>query len=91
MTILKNLLIIVGTIFILFGFLTYFRKQYNLINGFEEAYKAGRKNICKESWIDRIANWNYHKFIWNLYDYFQIKVLNLYRSCKIWGFGYSCF
>lgn len=43
MTILKILLIIVGTIFILFGFLTYFRKQYNLINGFEEAYKAGRK------------------------------------------------
>lgn len=43
MTILKILLIIVGTIFILFGFLIYFRKQYNLINGFEEAYKAGRK------------------------------------------------
>lgn len=43
MIILKILLIIVGTIFILFGFLIYFRKQYNLINGFEEAYKAGRK------------------------------------------------
>lgn len=43
MTILKILLIIVGTIFIIFGYLIYFRKKYNLINGFEEAYKAGRK------------------------------------------------
>ena len=43
MTILKILLIIVGTIFIIFGYLIYFKKQYNLINGFEEAYKAGRK------------------------------------------------
>ena len=43
MTILKILVILVGTIFILFGYLIYFRKQYNLINGFEEAYKAGRK------------------------------------------------
>lgn len=43
MTILKILLIIVGAIFILFGHLIYFRKKYNLINGFEEAYNAGRK------------------------------------------------
>ena len=43
MTILKILLLLVGTMFILFGYLIYFRKQYNLINGFEEAYKAGRK------------------------------------------------
>lgn len=43
MTILKILLIIVGTIFILFGYLIYFKEQYNLINDFEEAYKAGRK------------------------------------------------
>ena len=43
MTILKILLIIVGTIFILFGYLIYIKEKYNLINGFEEAYKAGRK------------------------------------------------
>ena len=43
MTILKILLIFVGTIFIIFGYLIYFRKKYNLINGFEEAYKVGRK------------------------------------------------
>ena len=43
MTLLKILLIIVGTIFILFGYLIYIKEKYNLINGFEEAYKAGRK------------------------------------------------
>lgn len=43
MTILKILLILVGTIFILFGYLIYIKEKYNLINGFEEAYKAGRK------------------------------------------------
>ena len=43
MTILKILLIIVGLVSIIFGYLIYFKKHYNLINGFEEAYKAGRK------------------------------------------------
>lgn len=29
--------------FTTFGYKIYFQKKYNLINGFEEAYKAGRK------------------------------------------------
>ena len=33
----------VGVAFTTFGYKIYFRKKYNLINGFEEAYKAGRK------------------------------------------------
>ena len=52
MTILKILLLLVGTMFILFGYLIYFRKQYNLINGFEEAYKAGRKT---KSYANRVG------------------------------------
>ena len=43
MTILKVLLIIVGLVSTIFGYLIYFKKKYDLINGFEEAYKAGRK------------------------------------------------
>lgn len=52
MTVLNILLIIVGTIFILFGYLIYFRKQYNLINGFEEAYKAGKKQNHMQRELD---------------------------------------
>lgn len=52
MTILKILLIIVGTIFILFGYLIYIKEKYNLINGFEEAYKAGRKT---KSYANRVG------------------------------------
>ncbi len=29
--------------FTTFGYKIYFQKKYNLINGFEEAYKAGKK------------------------------------------------
>lgn len=43
MTILKIILITVGVAFTTFGYEIYFRKKYNLINGFEEDYKAGRK------------------------------------------------
>lgn len=43
MIILKIFLIIVGLVSTIFGYLIYFKKHYNLINGFEEAYKAGRK------------------------------------------------
>ena len=28
----------------MFGYFIYFRKKYNLINGFEDDFKAGRKN-----------------------------------------------
>ncbi|WP_071132126.1 DUF3784 domain-containing protein [Alterileibacterium massiliense] len=43
MIILKIFLIIVGLVSTIFGYLIYFKKKYDLINGFEEAYKAGRK------------------------------------------------
>ena len=43
MLILKIILMTVGVAFTTFGYKIYFRKKYNLINGFEEAYKAGRK------------------------------------------------
>lgn len=44
MIILKIALLIVGIAFLIFGTLIYFRKKYNLINGFEADLKAGRKN-----------------------------------------------
>ena len=43
MLILKIILMAVGVAFTIFGYKIYFRKRYNLINGFEEASKAGRK------------------------------------------------
>ena len=43
MLILKIILMAVGVAFTVFGYEIYFQKRYNLINGFEEAYKAGRK------------------------------------------------
>ena len=33
----------IGVAFTIFGYKIYFQKKHNLINGFEEAYKAGRK------------------------------------------------
>ena len=43
MLILKILLPIVGFAFLLFGYLIFFRKKYSLINGFDAAFKEGRK------------------------------------------------
>lgn len=43
MTILKYILLVLGFVFIIFGYKIYFKKKYNLINGFEEEYKTGRK------------------------------------------------
>ena len=43
MLILKIILMTVGVAFTTFGYKIYFRKRYNLINGFEEAYKAVRR------------------------------------------------
>ena len=40
---LKIILITVGVAFTTFGYEIYFQKKHNLINGFEEDYKAGRK------------------------------------------------
>lgn len=43
MTLLKIILIALGAIFSIFGYLIYFKKKYNLINDFETNHKAGRK------------------------------------------------
>lgn len=43
MIILKIIIIMLGFAFTIFGYLIYFRKQYNIINDFEEDFKAGRK------------------------------------------------
>lgn len=52
MTILKMMLITVGVAFSLLGYLIYFKKQYDLINGFEEDHKAGRKT---ESYAKKVG------------------------------------
>ncbi|MDO4793290.1 MAG: DUF3784 domain-containing protein [Filifactor alocis] len=52
MTILKMILITVGVAFSTFGYLIYFKRQYDLINGFEEDYKAGTKT---ESYAKKVG------------------------------------
>lgn len=37
------MLVTLSVAFTTLGYKIYFQKKYNLINGFEEAYKAGRK------------------------------------------------
>ncbi len=44
MLVLKIIAVLLGSAFTLFGYFIYFRKKYNLINGFEADFKAGRKN-----------------------------------------------
>ena len=41
---LKIIAVLLGLAFTLFGYFIYFRKKYNLINGLEADFKAGRKN-----------------------------------------------
>ncbi len=43
MIIVKILSAFLGIAFLLFGYFIYFRKKYNLINGFAENHKNGRK------------------------------------------------
>ena len=43
MLILKILLPLVGIAFLLFGYFILFKKRYSLINGFDAAFKEGRK------------------------------------------------
>lgn len=52
MLILKIILMTLGVAFTIFGYEICFRKKYNLINGFEEAYKAGRKT---KLYADRVG------------------------------------
>lgn len=44
MTVLKVLSVVLGATFLMFGYFIYFKKKYNLINGFEADFKEGRKN-----------------------------------------------
>lgn len=44
MTVLKVLSVVLGAAFLMFGYFIYFKKKYNLINGFEADFKEGRKN-----------------------------------------------
>ena len=44
MLVVKIIVVVLGLAFTLFGYFIYFRKKYNLINGFGADYKAGRKN-----------------------------------------------
>ncbi|WP_314923723.1 DUF3784 domain-containing protein [Mogibacterium diversum] len=52
MTLLKIILISLGATFSIFGYLIYFKKKYNLINGFEENYKDGSKT---ESYAKKVG------------------------------------
>ena len=52
MIVLKILTLLLGVAFTAFGYLIYFRKKYSLINGFEEAYRSGRKN---EAYAKRVG------------------------------------
>ena len=44
MIVIKVLAILLGLAFLLFGYFIYFKKKYDIINGFEADFKAGRKN-----------------------------------------------
>lgn len=52
MLLLKIIAVALGLAFSLFGYFIYFRKKYNLINGFEADFKAGRKD---ESYAQRVG------------------------------------
>ena len=52
MLVLKILAILLGLALTLFGYFIYFRKKYNLINGFEADFKAARKN---ENYAKRVG------------------------------------
>lgn len=52
MLVLKIIAVLLGLAFTLFGYFIYFRKKYNLINGFEADFKAGRKD---ENYAKRVG------------------------------------
>jgi len=52
MLVLKIIAVVLGLAFALFGYFIYFRKKYNLINGFEADFKAGRKD---ENYAKRVG------------------------------------
>ena len=52
MLILKVIAVSLGLTFTLFGYLIHFKKKYDLVNGFEADYRAGRKT---ESYASQIG------------------------------------
>ena len=52
MIFLKVLAVVLGLAFLLFGYFIYFKKKYNLINGFEADFQAGRK---KEEYAKKVG------------------------------------
>ncbi len=44
MIVVKILSVLLGIAFLLFGYFIYFRKKYNLINGFAEDFQNGKKD-----------------------------------------------
>ncbi|MBW9213030.1 MULTISPECIES: DUF3784 domain-containing protein [Terrabacteria group] len=52
MTLLKVILILIGVVLTTLGYFIYFKEKYNLINGFEEDYKSGRKT---ESYAKKVG------------------------------------
>ena len=52
MIFLKVLTVVLGLAFLLFGYFIYFKKKYNLINGFEADFQDGRKN---EAYAKRVG------------------------------------
>lgn len=53
MLILKIIAVLLGLAFALFGYFIYFRRKYNLINGFEADFKAGRRD---ENYAKHVGN-----------------------------------
>ena len=51
MIFLKALAVVLGLAFLLFGYFIYFKKKYNLINGFEADFQDGgrMKHMQRES------------------------------------------
>ena len=49
---LKIITVILGLAFSIFGYFIFFKKKYSLINGFNEDFKAGRKD---ESYARRVG------------------------------------
>lgn len=49
---IQAILIILGVLFLYFGYNIYFNKKYHLINDFEAEFKAGRKT---EKYAERIG------------------------------------
>lgn len=60
MKIFALILSLTGLIFLFLAYKIYFKKSYNLINGFDEAYKKGNKD---ENYARRVAKIYFIVFI----------------------------